>query len=217
MDNIWQFDLRRGNSQDPRQGACLLDAVSWFEYGTLGDHPTCVCETLAAPGRVINDFLPDDRRQELKILIPRLVGTAGDGLAQARAEFWAWQAIRVFAPLALDASGFHREADYLRSFGGTLEQAAAEALAWAAAKAAAEAAAGAAALVAKAAAEAAAALVAAALVAEASAGVYDASISAMVTACEIRGALEMAPDRMVIANASFASARGVAKLLDLVK
>ena len=39
INNIWQFELRKGNSNNPKDGACLLDAVSWFEYGTLGDHP----------------------------------------------------------------------------------------------------------------------------------------------------------------------------------
>ena len=123
ISTIWQFPLRKGNSKNPREGACLLDAVSWFEYGGLGDHPPCVCETLAAPGRIINDLLPDDRRQELRVLIPRLVGTEGDGFAQARAAAAAWRAIRVFAPLALDAAGLHIEATSLRNFSGTLMEA----------------------------------------------------------------------------------------------
>jgi hypothetical protein len=133
LSNIWRFDLTKGNSNDPRTGACLLDAVSWFEYGRLGDHPPCVAETLAAPGRVTNDILPDDRRQELKDLIPLMIGTAGDGFDQVRAQYWAWQAIRVFAPMAFEFAGLEVHVTILRQFSGNLAEAAGEA--WAAARA----------------------------------------------------------------------------------
>lgn len=77
IKDLWRFELCQGNSADPADGACLLDAVSWMEYGKLGDHPACVCITLAAVGRSLNDMLPDGRRQRLVPYIPRLVGTVG--------------------------------------------------------------------------------------------------------------------------------------------
>lgn len=121
---IWQFDLRRGNSDNPRNGACLLDAVSWFEYGRLGDHPDCVCPVIAAFARPVNDALPDDSRHRLKVFLGRLAGTVDPGAEQERAEYLAWQAIRVFAPLALDAAGFSLYAARLRMFEGSLADAA---------------------------------------------------------------------------------------------
>lgn len=121
VKNIWKFALRRGNSHDPRNGACLLDAVSWLEYGTLGDHPPCVCPVIAAFGRGINDAMSDAGRQRLRVFIPRLVGTVDPGAERERAEYLAWQAIRVFAPLALDAAGLSAEAEKLRSFDGDLK------------------------------------------------------------------------------------------------
>ena len=136
FQSLWQFPLRRGNSNDPRNGACLLDAVSWFEYGTLGDHPACVCPVIAAFGRGINDAMRDTARQRLRVFIPRLVGTADPASEQARAEYLAWQAIRVFAPLALDAAGLSSEAQKLRKFSDSLHAAAAAA-AYAAARTAA--------------------------------------------------------------------------------
>ena len=57
MTDIWKFDLKRGNGHDPRDGACLLDAVSWFQYGTLGDDPPCVCPVIATFARGVNDVL----------------------------------------------------------------------------------------------------------------------------------------------------------------
>src|ERR1041385_3644499 len=131
ISNIWQFPLRRGNSPDPREGACLLDAVSWIEYGTLGDHPPCVCPVIAAYGRGINDAMSDAGRQQLRAYIPRLVGTVDPENERARAEYLAWQAIRVFATFALDTAGHCADADKMRHFTGTLAEAAeaAEALA----------------------------------------------------------------------------------------
>ncbi|MDE2469558.1 MAG: hypothetical protein KGL35_12630, partial [Bradyrhizobium sp.] len=124
LSTLWHFPLRMGNSDDPRNGACLLDAVSWLEYGTLGDHPPCVCPVIAAFGRGINDAMSDTSRQRLRVFIPRLVGTVDPAAERARAEYLAWQAIRVFAPIALDAAGRREDAGRLRGFEGTLADAA---------------------------------------------------------------------------------------------
>ena len=131
ISNIWQFELRKGNSPDPREGACLLDVVSWLEYGELGDRPPCVCPVIAAFGRGINDAMSDAGRQRLRVYIPRLVGTVDPESETPRAIYLAWQTIRVFAPLALDFAGRHADADRLRHFEGTLSEAAETA--WAAA------------------------------------------------------------------------------------
>jgi hypothetical protein len=209
--------------------------VSWFEYGRLGDHPPCVSETLGAPGRVGNDFLPDDRRQELKALIPLMIGTAGDGFDQARGEYWAWQAIRVFAPLALECAGLDLRATILRQFSGSLAEAAAAATgaparkeaaraagyaAWAAEAAAATEAALSAAWAAEAAARRSAAAAAgyaawaaAWAAAEAAAQptirtkVDDAMIAAMRGACEIGRPRELTAEQIEHANRSFELAR----------
>lgn len=140
-DHIWQFNIRRGHSDDPRNGACLLDAVSWLEYGTLGDHPECVCPVLAAFGRGINDAMSDEGRQQLKKYIPLLVGTVDKESEQARAEYLAWQAVRVFAPLALRKVGLYKEAERLEGCKTLRADAKAAWAAEAAARAAAEAAA----------------------------------------------------------------------------
>jgi hypothetical protein len=92
----WQFPLRRGNSPDPAKGACLLDAVSWIEYGRLGDHPLCVDDELADYGRSLNDWLPFGARQGLREYIPLLAGTAGDlHLSFARGEFIVTRAMEI--------------------------------------------------------------------------------------------------------------------------
>jgi len=98
--------------------------VSYIEYGELGDHPPCVCPVLAAFGRGVNDAMSHEGRQRLKIFIPRLVGTVDPEAVQPRAEYLAWQAVRVFAPIALDAAGLTSEAAKLRRFSGSLKKAA---------------------------------------------------------------------------------------------
>jgi hypothetical protein len=101
--NLWRFELRGGSSADPRHGACLLDAVSWLEYGTLGDHPPCVCPDAIAPyARLANDFLPHLQRQRLKIFIPRLVGTVDPDAVRPRIEFLVRHTVRALLPLAFD-------------------------------------------------------------------------------------------------------------------
>jgi len=120
IDDIWKFDLRHGNSDHPRNGACLLDAVSWFAYGKLGDHPECACPVITKYAIIINDTLPDGERQKLKPFIFRLMGSRDPASEQARAEYLAWQAITVFAPLALDAAGVEDQAAKLRGFDKSL-------------------------------------------------------------------------------------------------
>lgn len=124
FSDMWKWDLRQGNSPDPSNGACVMDAVSWFHYGTLGDHPECACPVITEFAIRVNDALPDDERQKLKPFIFRMIGNRDPASEQERAEYLAWQSIRVFAPFALDAAGLTHEAEKLRRFEGSLEDAA---------------------------------------------------------------------------------------------
>lgn len=100
---LWRFPLHAGASKSPANGACLLDAVSWLEYGHLGDSPECVCPVIATYGRGINDRLGRLRRQDLRPFIPRLVGTVDPAAEEPRAVALLRHAARVVLPSALDA------------------------------------------------------------------------------------------------------------------
>lgn len=108
-NELWPFQLCRGHSKSPPEGACLLDAVSWFEYGCLGDEPPCVSPVLAFIGHFVNDTATDAERQELRRFIPKLVGTAGSPLAdEARVSFllFKWHEIeQVWGDRALKQLG----------------------------------------------------------------------------------------------------------------
>lgn len=120
ISNIWRFDLIRGNSKSPRDGACLLDAVSWFNYGHLDDYPPCVCPVLAAYGRRLNDFLPNDQRQKLKVFLPRLVGTVDKPNAIVRAEYAVRRTIREVLPVVLRAQGLEDFATQCETLDGSM-------------------------------------------------------------------------------------------------
>lgn len=100
---------------DPTAGqACLLEAAAWMAGEPWSDHPQCVSPVLGAFGRGLNDVLPDDKRQQLRPLIPSLIGTAGDGLDETRSYMALDWLIRTYIPAWLDLAGLTAEATALR-------------------------------------------------------------------------------------------------------
>ena len=67
--------LEKGKHTSPEEGMCLLEAVSYIAGEDFTDRPKCVSPVLAEFGRILNDFLSDDARQQLIPLIPKLIGT----------------------------------------------------------------------------------------------------------------------------------------------
>jgi len=100
---------------DPTAGqACLLEAAAWMAGEPWSDHPQCVSPVLGAFGRGLNDVLPDDKRQQLRPLIPSLIGTADDGLDETRSYMALDWLIRTYTPAWLDLAGLTAEATALR-------------------------------------------------------------------------------------------------------
>jgi len=213
LNDLTIFNLKAGAHKKAEQGLCLMEAVAWMEGEKHSDAPQCACPVIGAFARRINDSLPDAWRQKLVPFIPRLVGTRSKEHEQQRAEYLAWQAIRVFAPIALDAAKLPVWAEKLRAFKGTLVEAhllaieARKAAAYAAASAAADAAADAAAYAASAAAAYAAAYAAASAAARAIAAadakekIFTAMISALAGVLEIgpSGRPVVAPEKKIMA------------------
>ena len=46
IETLWKYDLRRGNTDHPGNGACLYDAAKWISYGETGDDPPCACPVI---------------------------------------------------------------------------------------------------------------------------------------------------------------------------
>src|SRR5574341_38370 len=89
-------------AHNPDGKMCLMEAVAYVAGEPWSDHPVCVSPALAAYGRSLNDWLPDNRRQELRRFVSLLVNTAqGSAVEQRLALFFADAAVRVFVPFAL--------------------------------------------------------------------------------------------------------------------
>jgi hypothetical protein len=108
-----EFRLSTGNHASPEEGLCAMELVALLDGQPHSDHPRCTCEIISGFVRGINDNMPDDIRQGLLPYLPRLVDTVSGEHEQERHEFFALQAVRVFAPAALRARGYRRFATVL--------------------------------------------------------------------------------------------------------
>lgn len=70
--------LSAGAHRSPRRGACFMEFASYLAGERWSDHPECTDPVLATLARMVNDAVPDDRRDELVTHIPRVVGLRGD-------------------------------------------------------------------------------------------------------------------------------------------
>jgi hypothetical protein len=121
--NLEVLRLLSGNHESREKGVCLLEAVAWMAGEDHSDHPQCACPVLSAFGRSLNDRMPEDRRQELKPLIPLLVGSRkGLEVERKRMYFLADRAVRVFAPIALRACGQEEWAKKLEDLTAIVDQ-----------------------------------------------------------------------------------------------
>lgn len=67
--------LRSGVGNTPDEGGCVMQIVSWIHNHGWTDDPVCVHQIIRGWAISANDKLPDDERQELLKLVPRLMGT----------------------------------------------------------------------------------------------------------------------------------------------
>lgn len=106
--------LARGAHDSPEEGTCLLEAVAFVAGEPHTDHPACASPILGAFGRSLNDVLPTEKRQDLKPLIPSILGTANQPEKdQARGLMAADWIIRTYTPAWLRLAGATAEADTL--------------------------------------------------------------------------------------------------------
>jgi hypothetical protein len=100
--------LKSGSHDSPEAGMCAMEAVAWLAGEPHSDHPACACPVVSAAVRRLNDSITDDatRTELLRPLLPRLVGSRASREVMVRRGFVAADfAVRVFAPMALEARG----------------------------------------------------------------------------------------------------------------
>jgi len=117
FSKLTAFELQAGAHDTAAEGLCAMEAVAWLEGVEHSDRPSCTCPVIAAFVRSINDRMPDSDRQKLVAYLPRLVGTVSPRHEQERAEYLAWHAITVVAPVVLERAGLKHHAATLRGLG----------------------------------------------------------------------------------------------------
>jgi len=79
--------LRKGRHDSPEQGACVMELASMLAGEPFSDHPASVCPVIGSCLRAYNDWIDDDRRQDLYRYAAQVVGTRGSqDVQRARAE-----------------------------------------------------------------------------------------------------------------------------------
>jgi hypothetical protein len=109
------YTLSYGTHRSPEDGRCAMEWVSHLAGEPHSDAPACVSPVLRAYCTSLNDSLDDAPRQRLRAYLARTIGTAEDGLDEARSWMALDWLIRSYAPAWLAAAGLtgsaHRLAD----------------------------------------------------------------------------------------------------------
>jgi hypothetical protein len=90
--------LSRGRHDSPDEGACVMELASMLAGEPFSDHPASVCPVIGSCLRAYNDWIDDDRRQDLYLYASKVVGTRGSQEVQraraARVTAWAGEVKR---------------------------------------------------------------------------------------------------------------------------
>ncbi len=67
--------LSAGRHRSPRTGGCFMEIASFLAGTRWSDHPKCADPSLSELARCVNDVMPDERRSQLAVMIPSVIGT----------------------------------------------------------------------------------------------------------------------------------------------
>ena len=123
------MNLTHGSHHTREAGLCLMEAVAMLGGEDHTADPGCACQVLAAFGRRLNDEMGIGaqgdvlRAKYLSDRAPRLVGTRSTPEVELRrALVFADGAVRVLAPLAMEAAGRVAAADALRALSPVIDR-----------------------------------------------------------------------------------------------
>ena len=115
LEEVQKFNLLAGgHSKNTNGEMCIMEAVAYVAGERWSDSPECASPVLASFMRQLNDQLSDEKRQELKPFIAKLVGTR-DGRDEERSWLISDWTIRVALPTWLEVSGQNETATKLRA------------------------------------------------------------------------------------------------------
>ena len=108
--------LQHGQHKSGDDGRCAMEMAALLAGEKHSDQPVCASPLVTRFVICVNDRMNDDERQRLKPFIPAMIGTR-DGYDRERMWFLVTQAVTVFAPLALRATGQDGLAKTLEAIG----------------------------------------------------------------------------------------------------
>lgn len=108
-----EYTLAYGPHRAPEDGRCAMEWVSYLAGEPHGDQPECVSPVLRAFCTMLNDALEDVPRQRMRPYLARTIGTAEDGLDEARSWMAVDWLIRSYAPTWLAVAGLTESANRL--------------------------------------------------------------------------------------------------------
>ena len=99
------YTLAYGTHATPNEGRCAMEWVSHLAGEPHSDQPACVSPVLRAYCTSLNDSLDTEPRQLLRPYLARTIGTADDGLDEARSWMALDWLIRRYATAWMAAAG----------------------------------------------------------------------------------------------------------------
>jgi hypothetical protein len=70
--------LSKGKHESAKRGACVMELSSMLAGEPFSDHPASVCPVIGAFLRAYNDWIDDNRRQDLYPYASHVVGSRGE-------------------------------------------------------------------------------------------------------------------------------------------
>ena len=137
-----QLKLVSGVGDYESHQACIMSAavakhrlMHGEDLGKATDELECVCPVVRSFAIALNDLSwwdsDEERTQALMPFVDKILNTRNPELVVKRAYLCADRAMRVFAPMALEATGFKAEADKLRACAPIVDPKSAKAASWA--------------------------------------------------------------------------------------
>ena len=116
------YTLAYGTHARPEDGRCAMEWVSYLAGEDHTDEPACVSPVLRAFCIALNDGLEDVPRQRLRPFLTRTIGTAGDGLDEARAWMAMDWLIRIYTPAWLGLARLTDTGDRLAALAPVIDR-----------------------------------------------------------------------------------------------
>ena len=98
--------IRSGVGETPADGGCVMQMADWVHRNEWTDEPPCVHPVIRHLAIVVNDRLPDDERQKLLDLIPRMMdtNTGDEALTRKLLGFLARQVFPIYEEWRAEAN-----------------------------------------------------------------------------------------------------------------